>query len=168
MAKQLKLYNGRGWACVKRSDPKWNGVSPDKVSISAAAYSRADLRRLIEEYTGADPGLAELRDYWVECWGDDMAGITPERGLWMSVGWSASDKTTKLFPVRALDSCPSPTERSETTLRVAYGLNIRFPARWGWEVTGSMGRGSGTADSEQQALRDSIDYLRSSTHLPSE
>ena len=84
MARQLKHWNGRSWCCHKHDDPSWAGILSDGASIYAAAYSRADLRRLIAEYSGRDPGETEIRDYWnAGCWGNSMEGVTPERGLWM-------------------------------------------------------------------------------------
>lgn len=83
-ARQLKLWNGRAYCCYKQSDPRWEGNDPGRGAIiSAAAYSRADLRRLIAEYCGDMPSDGELRTYFSECWGTDMAGITPERGIWL-------------------------------------------------------------------------------------
>ena len=84
MARQLKLWNGRSWCCHKHDDPTWAGIGPDGASIYAAAYSRADLRRLIAEYSERDPGETELRDYWnAGSWGNAMEGVSPDRGLWM-------------------------------------------------------------------------------------
>lgn len=84
-ARQLKLWNGRAYCCYKPSDPRWKGNDPGRgATISAAAYSRADLRRLIAEYCGEAPSDGELRTYFAECWGNDMDGITPERGIWLT------------------------------------------------------------------------------------
>lgn len=88
MAKTLKIWNGRGYCCHKSSDPLWSGIPPSAYSHAyVAAYSRADARRVIAEYTGREPHDAEIRDYWSEgAWGNDMKGITPERGLWVAIG----------------------------------------------------------------------------------
>ncbi len=88
MAKTLKIWNGRGYCCIKPSDPLFSGMRPNGyVHAYVAAYSRADARRVIEEYTGIDPKETELRDYFSEgCWGNAMVNITPERGLWIIVG----------------------------------------------------------------------------------
>lgn len=85
MAKTLKLWNGRAGCCYKLTDPAWQGVEQFKSgTIYAAAYSRADLRRLIAEYCGQDPGEYEIKNYWSEGhWGDAMTNVTPERGLWL-------------------------------------------------------------------------------------
>lgn len=87
MAKELKIWNGRGYCCVKPDDPLFANRRPNlSVKGYVAAYSRADARRVIEEYTGRNPGDTELRDYWQEgSWGNKMSGITPERGLWVSI-----------------------------------------------------------------------------------
>lgn len=86
MARQIKLWNGRAGCCHKRDDPAWSGITQHRGQhrIVAAAYSRADLRRLIAEYCGNDPGEAELREYWnAGAWGNSMNEVTPERGLWL-------------------------------------------------------------------------------------
>ena len=91
MAKTLKIWNGRGHFLRKHDDPLWDGVAHNASSSGyVAAYSRADARRVIAEYTGRDPGETELRDYWSEgAWGSSMSGVTPERGLWISIGRGA-------------------------------------------------------------------------------
>lgn len=87
MAKTLKLWNGRAYCCRKRSDPLWDDVRPNGYQKAyVAAYSRADARRVIQEYCGTLPSDGELRDYFSECWGRSMEGITPERGLWLEFG----------------------------------------------------------------------------------
>lgn len=91
MARELKIWNGRGYCARKYDDPLW-GATPDNASSSlyAAAYSRADLRRLIKEYCGNDPGDNELKTYFTEgAWGRNMEGVTPERGLWLKVGYGS-------------------------------------------------------------------------------
>jgi hypothetical protein len=71
-AKKLKLFNGRldqagfkhGYVCAK---------------------SRADAVRLIAELGFYGVNDNELKIYWHEgAWGNPMAGIEPERGLWAS------------------------------------------------------------------------------------
>lgn len=87
MPRELKLWNGRGYALRKDGDPLWDGVRGNAYSSACvAAYSRADARRVISQYTGRDIGDGEIRDYWSSCWGDEMAGVKPERGLWINVG----------------------------------------------------------------------------------
>lgn len=85
MAKTLKIWNGRSGCCYKRTDPAWSGADQYKAgTVYAAAYSRADLRRLIADYCGSDPGDHEIKTYWNDGhWGDVMEGIAPERGLWL-------------------------------------------------------------------------------------
>jgi len=71
--KTLKLFNGR-----------WYEAGKDKHCF-IAAYSRADAGRLYVQAGGRNRNVdAELRDYFSECWGDPMGGITPERGLWIA------------------------------------------------------------------------------------
>ncbi|MNJ55982.1 hypothetical protein D3C77_515080 [compost metagenome] len=82
----LKVWNGRSYYCHNRNDPKWEGACPGRTSghVYAAAYSRADLRRMITEYAGLPISDYELKVYWSEGnWGDEMEGIAPERGLWL-------------------------------------------------------------------------------------
>jgi hypothetical protein len=85
MARQLKTWQGSAGCCFKHGDPAWEGLLPFRGGrIYAAAYSRADLLRLIVEYCGRDPGQTEIRDYWSQSsWGYFMDGIEPERGLWL-------------------------------------------------------------------------------------
>lgn len=68
----------------KNEESHWNKL-PYNASVHGyvCAASRADARRVIAEYTGREPSDSELRDYWSECWGRPMDGITPERGLWL-------------------------------------------------------------------------------------
>lgn len=88
MARALKIWNGNGMSsCRKRDDPMWRDV-PGNAYVHAfvAAFSRADARRVIEEYCGRLPTDSELRDWWSEgAWGTAMAGVEPERGLWLQV-----------------------------------------------------------------------------------
>ena len=97
MSKTLKLWNGRGCSVRKHDDPIWKQVpSNGSVRIYAAAYSRADLRRLIAEYCGMTPSDNELKTYWSECWGIDMEGVVPERGLWFKYGYG-EEKPIQIF-----------------------------------------------------------------------
>ncbi len=87
MPRELKLWNGRGSAVRKHSDQLWDGVRMNaSTTACVAAYSRADARRVIAEYLGHEIGDAEIRDYWSNCWGNDMNAVVPERGLWINVG----------------------------------------------------------------------------------
>lgn len=84
MPKVLKFWNGAGSVCRKSSDPLWHHLRFNQSPHAyVAAYSRADARRVIEEYCGRLPSDNELREYWSECWGNAMNGIVPERGLWL-------------------------------------------------------------------------------------
>lgn len=86
--KVLKLWNGRGLSCRKASDPLWQNASANgSVHAFICAASRADARRVIEEYCGRLPADVELKEYFHKgCWGDSMKGVTPERGLWLRFG----------------------------------------------------------------------------------
>jgi len=86
MVHELKIWNGKAGCCRNPNDPVWTGIQPYRGNhrVYAAAYNRADLRRLIKEYCGRDPGETEIREYWnAGAWGRHMDGIAPERGLWL-------------------------------------------------------------------------------------
>lgn len=85
MARILKLWNGRANpTCRKYSDSRWPEEHHRNVHGYVCAYSRADARRVIEQYCGRLPPDSELKNYWVEgAWGREMEGVTPERGLWL-------------------------------------------------------------------------------------
>jgi hypothetical protein len=73
--RKLKLWNGRA-VC-------YPGIR--NAHFYVAAYSVADLRSLFVEVGLFDPGQSEVKNYWAAgCWGTRMAGITPERGVWVS------------------------------------------------------------------------------------
>lgn len=86
MSRALRVWNGGGLVCRKPGDPLWDAL-PWNSSPQAyvAAFSRADARRVIQEYCGSLPSDSELRDYWAELWGEPMSGVSPERGLWLQV-----------------------------------------------------------------------------------
>ena len=44
----------------------------------------SDARRVCVEAGMRDPGATEIKNYFSECWGNDMDGVTPERGLWVT------------------------------------------------------------------------------------
>lgn len=75
--KRLKKWNGRGYAIVGR----WGHPTPHAY---IAAYSRADARRVCVEAGMHDPGDYELKSFFSDCWGNEMEGIEPKRGLWIS------------------------------------------------------------------------------------
>lgn len=78
--KPLQLWNGRWFG----GDSTSRSVKTEGY-VYAAAYSRADLIRLIVEIMGYEPrgSISEIRDYWNHGhWGIAMNGITPERGVW--------------------------------------------------------------------------------------
>lgn len=98
MPKVLKIWNGRGLSYRKRDDPAWDNISPNgSAKIFAAAYSRADLRRMLFEYSGVSASNNEIRDYWSEgSWGLAMEGIEVERGLWLKDGYG-DEKPVRIF-----------------------------------------------------------------------
>jgi len=68
--KPLKCWNGN-----------WKGNGSH---IYVCAYSRADAGRLLVEYGASSRGIDKyIKDYFAECWGHAMDGITPERGVWV-------------------------------------------------------------------------------------
>jgi hypothetical protein len=97
MAKKLKIWNGSDW--------DYEGGH-----LYVAAYSGQDAINLVNEayrklkgYTDR-PDIKALkssyfRTYWSpNCWGNDMDGITPERGVWWTPKKRGSDKE----PVRRI------------------------------------------------------------------
>jgi hypothetical protein len=82
MGKKLRLWNGRPYGVLPQSEWKHS-------HICVAAYSMADARRVCLEAGMSDPGATEVKEYWSECWGDDMNGIAPERGIWITKGGQA-------------------------------------------------------------------------------
>lgn len=80
----LRLWNGDGLCCRKGGDPLWRAL-PFNASPQAyaAAHSRADLARLIAAYCGKGPAMTHLREHWAEAWGEAMAEVPHERGLWI-------------------------------------------------------------------------------------
>ena len=73
------------------------------VHAHIAAHSRADARRVVEEYCGRSPSDHEFKGYFSPCWGDVMEGVEPERGLWLQVGHG---KPVQVYPAS------SPTEEA--------------------------------------------------------
>lgn len=69
MAKKLKIWNGG----------HYNG----KTHYSVAAYSQKQAAELVTK-AGYPTTISELRTYFSPCWGNNMNGITPEVGVWVS------------------------------------------------------------------------------------
>jgi len=97
MAKQLKLFNVRGWGRQEYSGPnKGLYVYPRAAShIYICANSRAHAARIMIDHLppGGNFGHAagsashELKVYGVEgCWGNRMKNIEPEVGIWVALG----------------------------------------------------------------------------------
>jgi hypothetical protein len=73
--KKLKIWNGRGQS---RGD-KLEG------HLYVCATSRADVVNLLKQVGYDRMNLHELDVYWSSgCWGNAMAGIAPERGVWIT------------------------------------------------------------------------------------
>ena len=75
--KTLKFWNGRVYGILPQA--QWKNTH-----ACIAAYSMADARRVCVEAGMSDPGATEIKNYFSECWGNDMAGVAPERGLWIT------------------------------------------------------------------------------------
>jgi len=95
--KKLKLYNGRGWG-NRIYDENRNFV-PDPTGIKfcdhtcVCAFSRSHAVRLINQAVGYNvSSSSELKNYWSECWGDQMKGIEPEIGVWTVQGYNDKPK----------------------------------------------------------------------------
>jgi hypothetical protein len=71
--KIIKIWNGRG--CKQQEH------------LFIGAYSKADACRMLDEIYppfGKSSWNREMTIYFCEgCWGDDMDGIVPERGIWL-------------------------------------------------------------------------------------
>lgn len=96
MARKLKIWNGRFISRPKdgKDSDLWDKFR--EVHAYVCAHSRADARRVIEEYCGYDIGDSEIKVYWSEgCWGNTMEGIEPERGLWLNFGGWHKDSVLK-------------------------------------------------------------------------
>lgn len=81
MVKTLRFWNGRPYGVLPHSE--WKDAH-----IFIAAYSIADARRVCVEAGYGDPGYQEIKEYWSECWGNRMAEVKPERGLWVTHGYN--------------------------------------------------------------------------------
>lgn len=87
MTKELILFGGRP-ASMKPSDcPAWNTMERNHGQVFAAAYSKADLRRLLESFCLHNVPMSEINEYWGgtrgSTWGIHMEGIIPRRGIWL-------------------------------------------------------------------------------------
>ena len=76
----------------------WNGRWGNQGHVYVAAHSRADAGRLLCLADGQPiPGIdREIRDYFSECWGNQMAGVTPERGVWVTKGQSSREQPLRV------------------------------------------------------------------------
>jgi hypothetical protein len=98
--RKLKLWNGNAQTFVPYKLAREKGLRHNSyVHMYACAASRADLCRMIAEWTDAASRSLNgyIRDYWSEgAWGDSMTGITPERGLWIAFDYGSKPK--KVWP----------------------------------------------------------------------
>jgi hypothetical protein len=87
MIKKLRLFNGRAEMLRKFSGLFWENLSQSEtygVTAYIAAYSISDLMRVISEYTQRSTSRSEIDNYWSkDAWGNSMAGVQPERGIWL-------------------------------------------------------------------------------------
>lgn len=92
-APKLKIWNGRGFRMI-------DGKARKIEHVYVAATSRADAVRLINEVAGwASVNDNELKTYYSPCWGNQMDGITPERGVWVTWTRTSTEKPTRLLPM---------------------------------------------------------------------
>jgi hypothetical protein len=98
MNKQLKLFNGSARDCRDYNDSRWDCVACNgDPHAYVAAYSIADMARMIEEYTGHKPSMNQLRTYWNRGrWGIHMDGATPERGIW--IRFDDNERPVRVWP----------------------------------------------------------------------
>jgi hypothetical protein len=108
--KTLRCWNGRTSGVRLRPEHR------EAKGICVAAYSRADARRLVAEYLGRGEAYgvsdSEIKNYWWECWGDDMDNVVPERGIWLVEQKGVGDPPVRVFPVGAGTTLRTP-ERIE-------------------------------------------------------
>jgi hypothetical protein len=104
MAKELKIWNGRGVILNKSKLPPHVLFGRGDTHLYICAYSKADAARLINQFNGYEGDNArnynsELTVYFsAGCWGIVMDGIERERGLWVTPDAYGVDKT----PVRII------------------------------------------------------------------
>ena len=84
MARKLKTWNGM---LFFSKDNKGNQLEYNRMQRSAyvCAYSQKDALVLLEEF-GHPTSLYEFRGWWSDRWGNTMAGVERERGLWVDFG----------------------------------------------------------------------------------
>ena len=79
--KTLKLFNGQDWSC------RGGHLYVAAYSVKDACDITNEAYRKLKGYTDRPDikgtTLSEIKTYWSKgCWGNPMAGITPERGVW--------------------------------------------------------------------------------------
>lgn len=66
MAKQLKVWNGRG-----------HGIYDNGYSMYVAAYSKKQASELLGQACRTRIGVNEISEYYSQCWGNPMQDIEP-------------------------------------------------------------------------------------------
>jgi len=84
MPKKLKVWNGR-LVYFK----KWKHGY-------VCAHSQKHAVELLQQTGYKCMSMSEIRNYWSDCWGNSMDGITPEVGVWV-VTDSPNEKPTRLI-----------------------------------------------------------------------
>lgn len=77
---KLRCWNGHGWGNA------WVGGTRNPKCVdgySVCARSKAEAVRLLCKASGMRFTKLEIEKYASECWGNEMAGITPEVGVWV-------------------------------------------------------------------------------------
>lgn len=87
--KKLKCWNGRAYGVLPYS--QWKRGN-DTAHVYVCAHSVADIQRLCLELGLEAPTRGEVANYWSPHWGNSMAGIPPERGIWVQYGRSEPPK----------------------------------------------------------------------------
>jgi len=81
MARKLKIWNGRDWDCRGGHLFVCAYSVKDAVDLSNQAYRKIKGLESREDIRVTTAG--EIKTYWsAGCWGLDMKGVVPERGMW--------------------------------------------------------------------------------------
>jgi len=94
--KKLKLFNGRDWDCCGGHLYVAAYSIKDAAELASAAYRK--IKGLENRPDIKMTTISEINVYWHKgCWGNNMNGISPERGVW----WTEKEYGTPK-PVRIL------------------------------------------------------------------
>ena len=96
--RKLKLFNGGDWACRGGHLYVCAYSQQDAVDLANQAYRKI---KGYEDRPDICPfTIGHVRVYWAKgCWGNPMAGIVPERGVWWRKQAYGPDRTD---PVRVM------------------------------------------------------------------